>query len=150
MDHFPKSKNLTLSKPVELPEYLEKLNSESPTVNEITALEKGTEMTLPVATTSKTYSKNTSELRSNLRENKKEIKEELKDVLGSYEEEGEISSNPETNLILMVILAILIPPLAVAIKVGVEDSKFWISLLLTLLFWLPGVIYALWVIGLFD
>jgi len=39
-----------------------------------------------------------------------------------------------------------LPPLAVYLHEGVINSKFWISLLLTLLFWLPGVIYALIVI----
>lgn len=47
--------------------------------------------------------------------------------------------------ILLVILAIILPPLAVFIKEGI-DTPFWISLVLTLLFWLPGVIYALYII----
>jgi uncharacterized membrane protein YqaE (UPF0057 family) len=48
--------------------------------------------------------------------------------------------------VLLVILAILLPPLAVYLHQGEVNTKFWISLLLTLLFWLPGVIYALIVI----
>ncbi len=35
-----------------------------------------------------------------------------------------------------------LPPLAVALKFGI-GTEFWISILLTLLFWIPGVIYAL-------
>ncbi|HET9057503.1 MAG TPA: YqaE/Pmp3 family membrane protein, partial [Chitinophagaceae bacterium] len=51
-----------------------------------------------------------------------------------------------TNTVLLVILAILLPPLAVYLHQGEVNSKFWISLLLTLLFWIPGVIYSLIVI----
>lgn len=53
------------------------------------------------------------------------------------------SSRIET--ILLVILAILLPPLAVFLVEGLE-VEFWISLLLTLLFFLPGVIYALYIV----
>lgn len=56
---------------------------------------------------------------------------------------GEIAS---THTILLVILAILLPPLAVYLHEGSLNGKFWLSLLLTLLFWLPGVIYALLVV----
>jgi uncharacterized membrane protein YqaE (UPF0057 family) len=51
----------------------------------------------------------------------------------------------DTNQVLLIILAILIPPLAVGLKEGI-GSRFWISLLLTLLFFVPGVIYALLVV----
>ncbi len=56
------------------------------------------------------------------------------------------NSGGDTNTILLCILAILLPPLAVYLKEGEINSKFWISLLLTLLFFLPGVIYALLVV----
>ena len=46
---------------------------------------------------------------------------------------------------VIVLFAILIPPVGVALKFGIID-KFWISLLLTLLFWLPGAIYSLIVV----
>lgn len=42
---------------------------------------------------------------------------------------------------VLAVLCILLPPLAVFLKVGI-GSEFWISILLTLLFWIPGVIYA--------
>ena len=51
-----------------------------------------------------------------------------------------------TNTILLAILAILLPPLAVYLHENAINTKFWLSLLLTLLFWIPGVIYALIVI----
>ena len=42
----------------------------------------------------------------------------------------------------LVLLAIFIPPLAVAIMYGITD-KFWICLGLTCIFFIPGMIYAL-------
>ena len=39
------------------------------------------------------------------------------------------------------ILAIFIPPLAVGLSNGV-GKEFWIDLVLTILCWLPGIIYA--------
>jgi len=54
------------------------------------------------------------------------------------------SSNDAPNWVI-ILFAILIPPVGVALKFGIVD-KFWIDLLLTLLFWLPGAIYALIVV----
>jgi uncharacterized membrane protein YqaE (UPF0057 family) len=51
-----------------------------------------------------------------------------------------------TNTLLLAILAILLPPLAVYLHENAINTKFWISLLLTLIFWIPGVIYALIVV----
>jgi len=48
-------------------------------------------------------------------------------------------------LILLIILAILLPPLAVLIVDGLSWS-FLLSILLWLLFYIPGLIYALYVI----
>ena len=42
----------------------------------------------------------------------------------------------------LVVCCIFLPPLAVALVYGISD-KFWIDLLLTLCFWIPGVIYAM-------
>jgi uncharacterized membrane protein YqaE (UPF0057 family) len=50
-----------------------------------------------------------------------------------------------TNKLLMIIVAVILPPLAVALDSGLS-KQFWISLVLTLLFYLPGLIYALYVI----
>ena len=52
----------------------------------------------------------------------------------------------DSNTVLLVILALFIPPLAVYLHQKAINTKFWISLLLTLLFFLPGVIYAILVI----
>ena len=44
---------------------------------------------------------------------------------------------------LMVVLSILLPPLAVWAKKDLKQ-EFVIGLVLTILFWIPGVLYALW------
>lgn len=79
-----------------------------------------------------------SEKKSRIKEVKKELKE--------YKKLKKAGKEPETSQVLLVILAILLPPLAVYLHQGEINNKFWISLLLTLLFFLPGVIYALLVI----
>lgn len=52
----------------------------------------------------------------------------------------------ETNTLLLVIIALFIPPLAVYLHQGEWNGKCWLNLLLTLLFFLPGFIHALIVI----
>ncbi|KAK4578914.1 hypothetical protein RGQ29_028829 [Quercus rubra] len=44
-----------------------------------------------------------------------------------------------------VILAILLPPVGVFLRYGCE-VEFWIDLLLTILGYIPGIIYALYVL----
>lgn len=77
--------------------------------------------------------------RKERRERIKEVKKEMK----TYKREKRSGNEPSTNTVLLAILAILLPPLAVYLHEGEINNRFWISLLLTLLFWLPGVIYAL-------
>lgn len=79
------------------------------------------------------------------KERKSRIKEAKKEVK-AFKKAKRAGDDASTNTLLLVILAILLPPLAVYLHQGEINSKFWISLLLTLLFWLPGVIYALIVI----
>lgn len=50
------------------------------------------------------------------------------------------------DTVLLIILAFLIPPLAVYLHQGSWNGTCWLNLLLTLLFWLPGFIHALIVI----
>ena len=47
--------------------------------------------------------------------------------------------------ILLIILAILLPPIAVLVHKGVS-KPFWIVLILTILLYLPGQIYAVYVV----
>lgn len=80
---------------------------------------------------------------------KKEKKERLKEVkkaVKQHKAAAKAGKAPSTNTLLLVILAILLPPLAVYLHQGEINSKFWIALILTLLFFLPGIIYALVVI----
>ncbi len=72
----------------------------------------------------------------------KEVKKEIK----HFKAEKKNSAAPSTNTLLLVILAILLPPLAVYLHQGEINNKFWISLLLTILGFLPGIIYALIVV----
>lgn len=75
--------------------------------------------------------------RKEKRAKKKEIKKALKEAVKNG------SSDAET--LLLVIIAILLPPLAMALYDGISN-RFWISLLLTLLFFIPGMIYTLVII----
>ncbi|RPD48291.1 YqaE/Pmp3 family membrane protein [Paracnuella aquatica] len=50
------------------------------------------------------------------------------------------------NQLLLVIITILLPPLGVYLHEGEINTRFWISLLLTLLFYIPGLIYSLIVV----
>lgn len=70
------------------------------------------------------------------RAEKKELKREVREA---YRQTGGGAN------IIEIILAIILPPLAVFLHDGIGNS-FWISLILTLLFVLPGIIYALLVV----
>jgi uncharacterized membrane protein YqaE (UPF0057 family) len=56
-----------------------------------------------------------------------------------------MSTEAPVNKLLLVILAIFLPPLAVGLKSGIGKS-FVINIILTILLWIPGVIHALIVI----
>ena len=73
----------------------------------------------------------------------KEAKSEIKKI--KAEKKAGIDE-PSTSQVLLVILAIILPPLAVYLHEGEINNKFWLDLLLTLLLFLPGVIYALIVV----
>ncbi len=47
--------------------------------------------------------------------------------------------------IIRIIAAIILPPLGVAMQVGLS-FHFWINILLTLLGFIPGIIHALYII----
>jgi uncharacterized membrane protein YqaE (UPF0057 family) len=47
--------------------------------------------------------------------------------------------------LLKVILAVILPPVAAFMQVKLT-LHFWINLVLTLLFVLPGIIHALWLV----
>ena len=80
------------------------------------------------------------EKRERVREAKSAIKKYKADKLAGR------AADSDVNQLLLVILAIFLPPLAVYLHQGEINTKFWISLVLTLIFWIPGVIYSLLVV----
>lgn len=71
---------------------------------------------------------------------------DMKNTLEQYKADKAAGKKVDDNTILLAILAILLPPLAVFLKEDAITTKFWISLILTLLFWIPGVVYSLLVV----
>ena len=51
----------------------------------------------------------------------------------------------KVNKILLIVLAILLPPLAVFLADGIK-KHFWINIILCFFFWLPAIIHALWLV----
>ncbi len=47
--------------------------------------------------------------------------------------------------LIKILLAIFLPPVAAFMQVGLS-AHFWINILLTLCFGIPGVIHALWLV----
>lgn len=68
----------------------------------------------------------------------KEVKKEIK----KHKENQEI----DDTTLLHVILAIILPPLAVYLHEEEINTKFWISLILSMIFWVPGIVYAMLVV----
>jgi uncharacterized membrane protein YqaE (UPF0057 family) len=48
--------------------------------------------------------------------------------------------------ILRIILAVILPPVGVFLKVGL-GLHFWLNILLTLLGYVPGLVHAIWIIA---
>ncbi|BEQ14454.1 YqaE/Pmp3 family membrane protein [Desulfoferula mesophila] len=53
---------------------------------------------------------------------------------------------PFSANLLLILLAILLPPLAVALVAGL-GGRFWLNILLTLLGFIPGLVHAVWVVA---
>lgn len=83
-----------------------------------------------------------AQFKSLSRVDRKTKMKEVKQLMKTYKA-NKAEATPSTDKVLLAILAILLPPLAVYLHEGTTNSTFWISVLLTLLFWIPGVIYAL-------
>ncbi|GGI89723.1 YqaE/Pmp3 family membrane protein [Shewanella gelidii] len=49
------------------------------------------------------------------------------------------------NKVLLIILAIIISPVAVFIKEGL-GKHFWLNIVLVILFVIPGILHALWLV----
>jgi uncharacterized membrane protein YqaE (UPF0057 family) len=48
-------------------------------------------------------------------------------------------------VLVRIIAAVLVPPLGVFLRHGIH-RQFWLALLLTLIGYVPGVIYATWIV----
>jgi uncharacterized membrane protein YqaE (UPF0057 family) len=94
-----------------------------------------------------------SNSKANIESNNQAIKESNNKVIAPTIRNSNSTShsvandeNSDTDLVILVILAILLPPLAVFLKEGSWNSRCWIDLILCLLFFIPGVIYALLIV----
>jgi uncharacterized membrane protein YqaE (UPF0057 family) len=76
---------------------------------------------------------------------KNDIKSKRKAVK-KFLREFKKSKAADDRTVLLVILCILFPPLAVYLHQNAINSKFWISVLLSLFFWVPGIIFSLLVV----
>jgi uncharacterized membrane protein YqaE (UPF0057 family) len=76
------------------------------------------------------------------KERKNRFKLAMKE-LKAFKAAKKAGKEPDTNTILLVILAILLPPLAVYLHEGVINNKFWITLLLFIL-GIAGVFLFSW------
>jgi len=79
------------------------------------------------------------------RERKARISE-AKKAIKQFKAEKKAGTAPVASTLVQVIFAILIPPLGVYLHEGEINNKFWLDLLLTILFFIPGLIYALIVV----
>jgi uncharacterized membrane protein YqaE (UPF0057 family) len=82
---------------------------------------------------------------------RKEMRQTIKTQIRAARKQGRNLDRPaapfaDDMLIICVLLAILFPPLGIAIWEDGITSHFWIGLLLTILFYLPGLIYAIYII----
>ncbi len=72
---------------------------------------------------------------------RQQLKKEMKAAIKELRRQ-----NADDELLLLVIITILLPPLGMYLYEGAITNRFWISLLLTLLFYVPGLVYTLIVI----
>lgn len=86
-----------------------------------------------------------AEFKNLSRKEKKERMKEVRKALKEYKAQKRAGGGSSPS-VLEIIFAILIPPLGVYLHENDTNNKFWIDLLLTLLFFLPGMIYALIVV----
>lgn len=84
------------------------------------------------------------ELRQQKRELRKQERQERKANRAALK--TLLKQNADTDLLLIILVTIFIPPLGMFLYEGGITNRFWISLVLTLLFFLPGLIYTLIVV----
>lgn len=101
----------------------------------------GNPMVDPFSSTIESTDHQKTQSKQETRKEKKAAKKELKKKL-----KEKMKMGADEMTILLVILALLLPPLAVYLAKDGISTAFWINIILTLLFWLPGVIHALIVV----
>jgi uncharacterized membrane protein YqaE (UPF0057 family) len=77
---------------------------------------------------------------------KKERFSNVKTEISKYKSNLKNGEKIDDNKLLAIIFAILIPPVGVVLYENKVTTKFWISLLLTFIFWIPGMVYSLLVV----
>lgn len=87
-----------------------------------------------------------NEFNSLSKKDKKDRVSKVKDAIQQYKSSLKNDENIDDKKLLAIIFAILIPPVGVVLYENKVTTKFWISLLLSLIFWLPGMIYSLLVV----
>lgn len=87
-----------------------------------------------------------AEFKSLSKEEKKQRIKDVKKELKVFKKEKKANRSANVEMWLLIVLAILLPPLAVYLHQGEINGKFWLSILLWFLFIIPGVIYALLVV----
>ena len=87
-----------------------------------------------------------AEFKNLSKHDRKERVKEVKKQLKLFKKERKANKSAKVDQVVLIILAILLPPLAVYLHQGEINGKFWLSVLLTILFILPGIIYALLVV----
>lgn len=101
----------------------------------------------PASTNTETQIKEAvSEFNRLSKNDKKERVSKVKAAVQQYKSNLKKGESIDDNKLLAIIFAILIPPVGVVLYENKVTTKFWISLLLTFIFWLPGMIYSLLVV----
>lgn len=54
--------------------------------------------------------------------------------------------NTADNDLIPILLSVLLPPVGVALEVGLT-KHFWINIILTLLGYVPGIVHAVYIIS---
>lgn len=148
---------LVAENPAELPLEVEKRAVETGSSDVIADVAIPAEAPAVKEITPKQQRKVMRELRKELKGMTKEEKQEFQNQVVRQLKEQQLTSiiseddQRETggsgvSTVVLAIVTFFIPPLGVFLHQGAINSKFWISLVLTLLFYVPGLIYSMLVI----
>src|SRR6187402_943672 len=80
---------------------------------------------------------------------KQERKQRIKNVkkeMKIFKKEKKANKSANVEMWLLIVLAILLPPLAVYLHQGEINWKFWVSIGCWILYILPGIVFALLVV----